>query len=411
MITPKLPTPQVPGLPELTGIVAVAAADVWKAGRLAARLTRTPDGVVFAYADGYDGPAVATTLPVTRESVLRPGGAVPAYFTGLLPEGRRLGALRRAVKTSADDELSLLLAVGADTIGDVQVVPIGSAPTTAPARVQLEPDTPFSFSDLLLDLDLRPDRRGLAGVQPKASTVMINVPATRAGQQYLLKLEPPEYPGLVANEDVFLRAAVLGGLSAAEATVLRDAAQVPGLLVLRFDRPTQAGQVVHLAAEDGCQVLGRPPADKYTVGYAAVFAALAACCDARPLALRTLLAQLTFAILTGNGDAHAKNFSILAQPDGEWRVSPAYDVPSSQPYGDLTLAMPVNARRTDVSAKDLLALAASLGLPEVAAKRVLQSATERVEAWLPLLAELPYDQGKTAKLVRVVKQRRARLTP
>ena len=44
----------------------------------------------------------------------------------LLPEGRRLGALRRAVKTSADDELSLLLAVGADAIGDVQVVPSGT---------------------------------------------------------------------------------------------------------------------------------------------------------------------------------------------------------------------------------------------------------------------------------------------
>src|SRR5438552_2279477 len=53
-------------------------------------------------------PAVATTLPVTPEPLVRTGGAVPAYFAGLLPEGRRLGALRRAVKTSADDELSLL---------------------------------------------------------------------------------------------------------------------------------------------------------------------------------------------------------------------------------------------------------------------------------------------------------------
>ncbi|HHU66493.1 MAG TPA: hypothetical protein GXZ33_01375 [Corynebacterium sp.] len=30
----------------------------------------------------------------------------------MLPEGRRLTALRTAVKTSADDEFSLLLAVG-----------------------------------------------------------------------------------------------------------------------------------------------------------------------------------------------------------------------------------------------------------------------------------------------------------
>ena len=43
-------------------------------------------------------------------------------------------------------------------------------------------------------------------------------------------------------------------------------------------------------------------------------------------------------MLSANGDAHAKNFSVLQQPDGEWRVAPAYDVPTSQPYGDSTLA-------------------------------------------------------------------------
>ena len=110
MIAPQPPESDahLSSLPDLTGIVEVHAADVWKGGTLAAHLTRTPDGVVFAYADGYDGPAVATTLPVNSDPVLRPSGAVPAYFAGLLPEGRRLGTLRRAVKTSADDELMLL---------------------------------------------------------------------------------------------------------------------------------------------------------------------------------------------------------------------------------------------------------------------------------------------------------------
>ncbi|CAN5416860.1 hypothetical protein BH23ACT9_BH23ACT9_20100 [soil metagenome] len=76
-------------------------------------LNRTDAGVHFSYVDGYDGPAVAATLPLSSEPVLRPAGAVPPFFSGLLPEGRRLAALRRQVKTSADDELSLLVAVGA----------------------------------------------------------------------------------------------------------------------------------------------------------------------------------------------------------------------------------------------------------------------------------------------------------
>jgi len=51
----------------------------------------TPDWIAA------DGPSVATTLPVTTEPVRRPGDALPVYFTGLLLEGRCLGALRRAV--------------------------------------------------------------------------------------------------------------------------------------------------------------------------------------------------------------------------------------------------------------------------------------------------------------------------
>jgi serine/threonine-protein kinase HipA len=193
--------------------------------------------------------------------------------------------------------------------------------------------------------------------------------------------------------------------------LVRDSDGVPGLAVSRFDRVHDAGGPRALAVEDGCQVQGRSPGDKYTVGYEATFVALAAVCDARALALRALLEQLVFAILTANGDAHAKNFSVLQQPDGEWRVSPAYDVPTSHPYGDTTLAMPVNGRRTDVGARDVEALAAAIGLPAKAVGRVLRNAVDGVDAWLELLDELPYDAGRRRKLERVVRQRQRRLTP
>lgn len=391
--------------------VAVEVADVHKAGRLAARLTRTSDGVAFCYLPDYDGPPVATTLPLDGSPVQRPGGALPSFFTGLLPEGRRLGALRRAVKTSVDDELSLLLAVGGDTIGDVQVVPAGVTPGSAVPRVQLDAGSTLRFAEVLARLELVPDRTGLPGVQDKVSAAMISLPAGRAGEALILKLDPPEYPGLVENEHVMLQACATSGLAAAQAELVRDRDGVAGLAVRRFDRTAAADVPRWLAVEDGCQVQGRAPGDKYVVGYAATFAALAAVCDARRLAVRTLLAQLVFSILTGNGDAHAKNFSVLQQLDGEWRVSPAYDIPTSQPYGDTTLAMPVNGRRSDVGAPDVLALGSTLGLPDAATRRVLRTAVEQVDAWLPLLEALPYDAGRRRKLVRVIRQRQSRLRP
>src|SRR4051812_47003425 len=113
-----------PDMDDLEQLRAVEEADVYKAGRHAGTLVRRPSGVEFRYLATWveaGGAPVASTLPLTSQGPGHGGGALPAYFAGLLPEGRRLGALRRAVKTSADDELTLLLAVGADAIGDVQV--------------------------------------------------------------------------------------------------------------------------------------------------------------------------------------------------------------------------------------------------------------------------------------------------
>jgi serine/threonine-protein kinase HipA len=156
-------------------------------------------------------------------------------------------------------------------------------------------------------------------------------------------------------------------------------------------------------------VLDLPPADKYRVSTESALAALAQVCQAPLAAARTLLAQCVFAYLTGNGDAHAKNFSVLQQSTGEWVPTPGYDVPSTQPYGDSTLALSVNGRTSDPANKDFLALGATLGLPERASRRVLAQQVERVEGWLPLLDDLPFDVGVRRKLARVVLHRRERL--
>jgi serine/threonine-protein kinase HipA len=183
-------------------------------------------------------------------------------------------------------------------------------------------------------------------------------------------------------------------------------------LIRRFDRITVDGRPRSLAVEDGCQVLDRPPADKYLLGADQTFAALAAVCQAAVLAGRDLVRQLAFAYLTGNGDAHAKNFSVLRDVDGEWRVSPVYDTPSSYPYGDTTMALSIGARTGgDFGAADFVKFGARLGVPERAVRTVLTELVDRSEAWRPDLAMLPYDKGRIAKLRRLVAYRLRRFAP
>jgi len=407
----------MPGI-ELASLRQVGAAVVLKRGRVAARLVRESGGVRFQYEPDYlDDPAappVATTLPPTPEPTFTPAGAVPPFFAGLLPEGRRLGALSRSVKTSADDDLTLLLAVGRDTVGDVEVVPDGYEPEPASSAVAIDKWEEVSFEDLYLDMTgerlLRP-RAGLAGVQPKVSTEIVSLPVKRAGERFILKLDPPEYPHLVANEAFFLSAARRSGLRVAEAEIVTDRADTPGLLVRRFDRTAIDGAVVALAQEDACQVLGLYPADKYNVTTEAVVNALSQVTGAPIVAARDLLLQFAFAYLTGNGDGHAKNFSVGQDPTGEWRATPAYDTPSTQPYGDSTMALPIVGKNDErIGRDDFLALGAEVGVTRRATVRVLDDLVARADLWLPDIDSLPFDQRKRHKLRRVIEYRRARLS-
>lgn len=384
----------------------------------AGSLQRRTDSIVFTYDETYvasGGPAVATTLPLTTDPVVTHApGALPPFFSGLLPEGRRLTALRSAVKTSADDELTLLLAVGGDAIGDVQVVPAGEEPRDVEPRVSVSCWGDVRFDDLLaasVGGAGRIDRVAIPGVQDKVSARMINVPVARADERFLLKLDPPEFPHLVANEAFFLEAARRSGIEAADAEVVRDAVGTPGLLVRRFDRvPAPDGGVGMLGQEDGCQALSRYPADKYRVTTEEMIGALADVCRARPVASLTLIRQLAFAYLICNGDAHAKNFSVLRTGDGEWRVTPAYDVPTSYVYGDHTMALPLNGKsREDIGRQDFIALGLAVGVRPRAVERALDDLGERVGLWIDDIAGLPFDEGVLQKLRRACAYRRQRL--
>lgn len=169
---------------------------MYKAGRKAAQLLRTATGTEFVYLPDYldNGVPVATTLPFLSAPRLTPAGAVPPFFAGLLPEGRRLSTQRRAIKTSADDELSLLLALGRDGVGDVQVVPEGEVPAPTDALVTVEKSfSEVRFADLLADAGVI-DPIGIPGVQDKVSARVVSVAVAKAGDQYILKLDLPSIP-------------------------------------------------------------------------------------------------------------------------------------------------------------------------------------------------------------------------
>lgn len=373
---------------------------VWVGDAAAAVIERTREGTEFRYLDDYSDRPVATTLPLSTDPVRLPPGQLPPFFAGLLPEGRRLSALKRSVKTSADDDLGLLLAVGANTVGNVSVLPEGEQLEVSESGIDLG-NGDLDFASVLAESGIV-DPQALAGVQEKASARTIAIPV---GSDAIVKISPPEYPQLVENEFTCLEAyATMPGMKGrvVKPAILHDVHGRSGLVVPRFE-----GQFPEkLPVEDAAQLLGIYPADKYNVSYEEVSEAVLSIVAAPAFAAREIARQLAFAWLSGNGDLHAKNVSVINKGRG-YELAPVYDIPSTVPYGDHTLALEVAGSRDGLSRRKFLAFSESLGLTEKVANKVAEqvlAATANLAQ--QLIDACSYDPRRVRDLSRMLRNRR-----
>lgn len=410
---------------------SVTKAVIYKRGRAAATLSRHASiGVVFSYLPAYlhdGGPAIASTLPPLDVPVTLGHGSVPAFFAGLLPEGERLAKLRWAVKTTITDEFSLLLAAGENPVGDVQILPEGRSPQPIPPLLTVTKTmADIHFADFAA-VPGPVDLSALAGLQDKVTaSYRHDKDPSRA---YILKFNDGTHTRQVETEFLLLNKARGLGIPVTDARLVHDGVGQAALLVSRFDR-SPGGP---LAVEDCAQLMGLVPSRKYSIPSEAVAAAAISMCSAQALAARNIFLQFLFAWLTGNGNLHAKNISVLQQPNGEWLVAPAYDLQctlageieqgfaAGVPGGILTelldgdpsrdpgMALPIGGRagsRTGLERRDWLRFGRALHIPE---RLVAKCIDKALAASVLTTAELPFEREVSAAVVRVLGIRRAAL--
>jgi serine/threonine-protein kinase HipA len=239
-------------------------------------------------------------------------------------------------------------------------------------------------------------RMSISGVQEKFSIIQLKnkIRLTKEGEQgtHILKPIPSGSKNadqMPANEHLTMQIAqqVFGIETAANALIFFGNSD-PAYITKRFD-VVPGG--LKLAQEDFASLAGKSPQThgtdyKYLGNYWDLFELMRENLPSYKVESLKLFKLLLFNYLFSNGDAHLKNFSIIETPQGDFKLSPAYDLLNSRIHiDDKDFALdegliPARMGQGNV-AKQFRLLAEHAGIPEKqtnAMMALMVSKTEQV---------------------------------
>lgn len=402
--------------------------DVWLRGDRVGTLSIPQGRLQFTYAPDWlqrpDAMPLSCSLPLQTEPF--DDARARPFFAGLLPEGRLRRTIARQFHVSGQNDFALLDHIGGECAGAVTFLEPGRTPPAAAEwGVQWLDDT--ELVELLDELPHRPMLAGkdglrlsLAGAQDKLPVIVsegrIGLPLGGAPSTHILKPPIEGVDDSVSNEAFCMALAAAMGLRVAPCRI-GSVRERRYLLVERYDRTRDTrGVVRRLHQEDFCQAIGVDPEAKYQneggPGLAQCFALLREVLRLDARQVLSMLDYVVFHALTGNHDAHAKNFSLLYTEAGV-ELAPLYDALSTAVYPRLTprMAMKLGGkyRFSEVYARHWVRFAEEAGFSaSQTRKRILQFA-DRLPTAALTLQQRP-DSGFAGsevvdRIVRLIAQR------
>jgi serine/threonine-protein kinase HipA len=247
----------------------------------------------------------------------------------------------------------------------------------------------------------------LSGIQRKISlqleTKSRTLQVATEGGRFILKPQAQTFPHLPENEHVTMRMAERAGIAIPPCGLIQLKDETLAYIVRRFDR-TETG--TKLLQEDFCQLDERAPKEKYD-GSAELCAKIVNRHASAPVACAAKLFRLmVFVWWTGNGDMHLKNFSLLRGEDGNYRLSPAYDLLSTRlVIADDLLALSVDGNKKNVTRRQWMTYAAHCKVPPRAAERILSEIAAATEDCTAMIARSALPDEMKANYAALVRKR------
>ena len=326
-------------------------------------------------------------------------------LSNLLPEGSLRELIAQGLKVHVDNEFHILSYLGEDLPGAIEATPM--EPEDVPDSVL---NTDGKAKAVKFEKLTQENKFSLAGVQMKFSMKekdgRYNLSKGNVLGDWIIKTPSTKHKLLALNEYTAMSLAGLVGVDIPEIKLveldkLDNLPQInlpdekQAFAIKRFDR--EDDQRIHM--EDFAQILVKYPHEKYTsanyenIGKVIYDFSGDGLADAQQFARRLLVN-----ILLANGDAHLKNWSFLYPDKVTPRLSPAYDIVTTNVYIENEAQCALNLSKTKewytVTMAHFQTWADKSGIPWRAIKPHLDDTLSTArELWPEALKALPMEDA------------------
>ena len=204
--------------------------------------------------------------------------------------------------------------------------------------------------------------------------------------KYIFKPQSAKYPCLPQLEDLTMKMAEAAHIRTARHTLIRLADGELGYLTIRMDRGRKGEKISML---DMCQLSNRLTEHKYYGTYQQLAETVKRYSSAPMLDVQRYWEVVLFSWITGNSDMHCKNFSLIDTGNGEYALSPAYDLlavllADPEDNEEMAMSFTVGGAKNGFNRSTFLSAFTQSGNPATVANKMI----ERMKGFLPQWEEL-----------------------
>lgn len=216
--------------------------------------------------------------------------------------------------------------------------------------------------------------------------------------KYIFKPQSAKYPNLPELEDLTMKMADAAHIRTARHTLIRLADGELGYLTIRMDRGKKSEKISML---DMCQLTNRLTEHKYYGTYQQLAETIKKYSSAPMLDVQRYWEVVLFSWMTGNSDMHCKNFSLIDIGNGEYTLSPAYDLLAvllADPLDteEMAMSFSLGGKKNGFDRNTFMTAFTQSGISVAVAEKMIERMKGYLPSWKKLISQsfLPEDMKK-----------------